>query len=307
MLGIIINPKSGKRAFRAQRLYLWKLLKKRHQPFSYRVTQYAGHATELGRELVEKGHDEILVLGGDGTLSEVINGIMTAQVPEEQRRRVVFGLMPRGTGNDWGRYWGLNRRFKKSLDRFFGGTCTPVDVGCLIFSRNGEEHRHYFINSVGFGVDSLCCDKAADLKYYAGSHSLNYFFALLLALHKQEPVPAVISADGNEVFAGKMYTANIGNGPFSGGGIKQNPQADPQDGIFHAMCARKPTFREVLQAIPRLFNGKLTDLEFIRTFTGADISILTRQHLRIEADGIILNFTGSCKLECLHHALQMRV
>ena len=103
MLGIIINPKSGKRAFRAQRLYLWKLLKKRHMPFSYRVTRYAGHATELARELVEKGCDEILVLGGDGTLSEVINGIMTAQVPDEQRRRVAFGLMPRGTGNDWGR------------------------------------------------------------------------------------------------------------------------------------------------------------------------------------------------------------
>ena len=307
MLGIIINPKSGKRAFRAQRLYLWKLLKKRHMPFSYRVTRYAGHATELARELVEKGCDEILVLGGDGTLSEVINGIMTAQVPDEQRRRVAFGLMPRGTGNAWGRYWGLDRRFKLSLDRFFSGECRPVDVGCLTFSRNGETHTRYFINSVGFGVDSLCCDKAADLKYYVGSHSLNYFFALLLALHKQKPLPVVISADNTEVFSGKMYTMNIGNGPFSGGGIRQNPQADPQDGIFHVMCARKPAFREVLQAIPRLFDGRLTDLGFIRTFTGAAVSISTRQHLRIEADGIVLDFSGSCVVRCLHHALQMRV
>ena len=60
MLGIIINPKSGKKAFRAQRIYLWKLLRKRHQPFAYRVTKYAGHAIELARELVEKGYDEIL-------------------------------------------------------------------------------------------------------------------------------------------------------------------------------------------------------------------------------------------------------
>jgi diacylglycerol kinase (ATP) len=307
MLGIIINPKSGKRAFRAQRLYLWKLLKKRHQPFAYRVTRYAGHATELARELVEKGYDEILILGGDGTLSEVINGIMRAQITEEQRSRVAFGLMPRGTGNDWGRYWGLDRRFKKSLDRFFSGTCRPVDVGCITFLRNGEEHRHYFINSVGFGVDSLCCEKAADLKYYVGSHSLNYFFALLVALNKQQPLPVTITADGCEVFSGRLYTMNIGNGPFSGGGIRQNPQADPQDGIFHVMCAKKPVFREVMQAVPRLFNGGLTALDFIRTFTGSDISITTRQHLRIEADGIINHFSGSCRVQCLHHALQMRV
>ena len=104
MLGIIINPKSGKRAFRRQRIYLWKLLRKRREPFVYRVTKYAEHAIELGRELVERGCDEILVLGGDGTLSEVINGIMRADIPEEQRAKISFGIMPRGTGNDWGRF-----------------------------------------------------------------------------------------------------------------------------------------------------------------------------------------------------------
>ena len=107
MLGIIINPKSGKKAFRAQRIYLWNLLRKRHQPFAYRVTKYAGHAIELARELVEKGYDELLVLGGDGTLSEAVNGIMRAEISAEQRATIRLGLMPRGTGNDWARYWSL--------------------------------------------------------------------------------------------------------------------------------------------------------------------------------------------------------
>ena len=92
MLGIIINPKSGKKAFRRQRLYLWKLLKKRHEPFTYRVTKYAGHAIELARELVETGHDQILVLGGDGTVSETINGIMTATITDEQRKSYIHKL-----------------------------------------------------------------------------------------------------------------------------------------------------------------------------------------------------------------------
>ena len=88
MLGIIINPKSGKNYFRAQRIYLWHLLRKRHQPFAYRVTKFAGHATELARELVEKGYDEILVLGGDGTLSEAINGIMRSTLTPEQKAAI---------------------------------------------------------------------------------------------------------------------------------------------------------------------------------------------------------------------------
>ena len=120
MLGIIINPKSGKKAFRAQRLYLWKLIKARREPFIYRVTKYENHAIELGRELVEeKGCTEILVLGGDGTISEVINGIMRADLTSEQRAQIKFGIMPRGTGNDFARHWGLTKDFKRSLEVFF--------------------------------------------------------------------------------------------------------------------------------------------------------------------------------------------
>ena len=94
MRGIIINPKSGKKAFRAQRLYLWKLLKARREPFIYRVTKYENHAIELGRELVEeKGCTEMLVLGGDGTISEVINGIMRANLTPEQRAKLDLWIL----------------------------------------------------------------------------------------------------------------------------------------------------------------------------------------------------------------------
>ena len=114
MLGVIINPKSGKKAYRMQRMYLWNLLRERHIPYEFRVTKYAGHATELARELVEDFRcDEILVLGGDGTLSEALNGIMRAKISAEQRRNIQLGLMPRGTGNDWGRYWNLPRYQQK--------------------------------------------------------------------------------------------------------------------------------------------------------------------------------------------------
>ena len=306
MLGIIINPKSGKRAFRRQRIYLWKLLRKRREPFVYRVTKYAEHAIELGRELVERGCDEILVLGGDGTLSEVINGIMRADIPEEQRAKISFGIMPRGTGNDWGRFWGLTKDFKKSLDRFFNGEKQPLDVGCITYWRNGIVHHRYFINSVGFGVDSLTCQWATTLKYYIGSHHVNYFFALLAALcvHKSQKIELIV--DGKTIVNDMLFTMNIGNGPFSGGGIKQNPDADPRDGVFHSIFVQTPTFLQVLNAIPRLFDGRLTNLDFVHSFVGKEVEVNTRKHLMFEADGILENIMGPCRITCLHNALSMK-
>lgn len=304
MLGIIINPKSGKRAFRAQRLYLWRLLKKRHQPFTYRVTKYANHAIELARELVEAGYDEILVLGGDGTLSEVLNGVMRAKITDEQRSQVRLGLMPRGTGNDWGRYWRLTRDYRKSLDRFFNGEAHPIDVGCLTYWRNGDVHHRYFINSVGFGIDSHCCQNAIALKPYIGSHHVNYFFGLLMALTSHKPMKMQIVADGKEVVNDLLFTMNIGNGPFSGGGIQQNPDANPTDGLFQSIFVEPPTFREVMQAIPRLFNGELTKLGFIHSFVGKDIEINTKAHLMFESDGILMDIMGPCEVHCLHHVVQ---
>lgn len=308
MLGIIINPKSGKKAFRAQRLYLWRLLKARHQPFTYRVTKYANHALELARELVEKGYDQLLVLGGDGTLSEVINGIMRADISPEQRAKIQFGLMPRGTGNDWARFWGLNKDFKRSLHYFFEESkCQPLDVGCVTYWRNGIEHHRYFINSVGFGVDAVTCVEALPLKYYIGSHHINYLIGFLMAVFRHKPMPVNLTADGQVITKDKMFTMNIGNGPFSGGGMKQNPDADPRDGIFHSMFVSKPTFKQICKATPQLFSGKLTQLDFVHSFTAKDIVLDTKKHLVMEADGILMDFMGPCEIHCLHKALCMTV
>jgi len=271
------------------------------------VTKYANHAIELARELVEKGYDQILVLGGDGTLSEVVNGIMRAEISPEERKKVRFGLMPRGTGNDWARFWGLNKDFKRSLDLFFNGKDEPVDVGCVTYWRNGIEHHRWFVNSVGFGLDPLTCQYAIKLKPYIGSHHVNYLFGLFFALVKIKTAEMQLVCDGKELVKKPLFTMNIGNGPFSGGGIRQNPDADPRDGVFHSIFVEKPTFKQVLQAIRRLFNGKLTDLDFIHSFVGKDIEINTKKHICFEADGILMDIMGPCEVHCQHHAFQMTV
>ena len=308
MLGIIINPKSGKKAFRKQRLYLWKLLKARRQPFTYRVTKYAGHAIELGRELVEeKGCTQILILGGDGTISEVINGIMRANLTDEQRKQIQFGIMPRGTGNDFARHWGLNKDFKRSLDIFFQGHNKPIDVGCVTYWRNNIEHHRYFINSLGFGIEPMCCRYADKLKYYIGSHHINYFFALIYSLFKYKNPHLRLDANGETIVEGKMFVTSVANGSFVGGGMKLNPDADPCDGVLHSMFLTPQSFKEFCQAVPRLFDGRLHELSFIHPVVADNLLLHTKQYQSFEADGVVMDVTGPCKVTCMKGALQMIV
>lgn len=303
-LHIIINPYSGKRALLRQRYYLFRVLKERSETYQYYVTAYANHATEIARDIVDKGGRRLLILGGDGTLSESINGIMSARISDTERADVQVGIMPRGTGNDFGRFWHLKRNHREALAHFFSGIPHPIDIGCLTFRRNGEEHRRYFINSLGFGVDPLTCLYADRLKPYIGSHHVNYLFGLLRALYRQQPIPMTLSLDGKQLLDSGLYTMSIGNGPYSGGGIRQNPTADPRDSILNGMFVEKPTFKQILQALPNLFNGRLTDIRFVHSFAGNEIRIDTDRHLMVEADGILLHFTGSCTVSCIHHAIQ---
>lgn len=311
MLGVIINTKAGKKAYLRQRYYLFDLLKEKNIPYTYHITQYAAHATELAKSLVEQGYERLLVLGGDGTLSEVINGVMHADVPDTSK--ISVGLMPRGTGNDWGRFWNLDKRYKRSLDIFFNtGKPNPVDVGCLTVKRAGVEQKYYFINSIGFGIDAKTCERAQILKYYVGSHGLNYFFGLLSAVFRHKATPVKMQTElctqdtdepVKEQWEQPLFTMNIGNGPFSGGGIRQNPDADPRDGIFHAMFVTTPSFKDVCRAIPKLFNGRLPEIAFIRNFKATKVEVLTDSHIVIETDGILVDACGPYTVELLPHAL----
>jgi len=302
MWGIIINPKSGKKALRKQLNYLSRILAERQIAHEQYFTKYAGHATEIARELVESGIRKILILGGDGTFSEIINGIFSAKNVDTQE--ITLALIPRGTGNDWGRFWNLTRNYKDSIHVFLEGKRQMIDVGVAEYYRNRELQRHYFINSIGFGLDHRVVHETHRLKYYLGSHAGLYFWALLKAVFTFRSQTMTIQTAENE-YTGPIFTINIGNGPYSGGGMKQNPAAIPTDGFFDAMFVFKPSFKDVLKAIPLLFNGKLTQLPIVKTLHTPRIDILTDDYLPFEADGIEEHAQGPYSIRVLPLAVGM--
>jgi diacylglycerol kinase (ATP) len=304
MWQIIINPKSGKRVLQKQLKYLFKVLNRKGITYNPIYTQYAGHAIDIARDLVETGSDNILVVGGDGSFSEVVNGIFSAQNVDISKIKIA--IIPHGTGNDWARFWGLTREHKDAVDVFLKGFVRPIDVGEVTYYCGRRKRKHYFVNSVGFGLDHKVVHEVHRLKYYVGSHSILYFVALVRAAFTYKSRAVKISTEDG-VFERKILTMNIGNGCYSGGGMKQNPTAVPYDGVFDAMFADPPTFKDILMGLALMFNGKIAQHRIIHTLHTSEIHIETDGYFPFEADGIEVNSLGNINVKVLPLSLQMIV
>jgi diacylglycerol kinase family enzyme len=89
--------------------------------------------------------------------------------------------------------------------------------------------------------------------------------------------------------------------------MRLNPEADPSDGLLHAIFLTPPTWKQISQAVSKLFNGKFHELPFVHAVVTDDMLVHTKQHQSFEADGIVMDITGACKVTCVKHALQMIV
>lgn len=300
---VIINLKSGKKHFRQQMLYLFHQLKNEGIHYEHKFTDFAGHAVLIARNYARNGYRNFLVVGGDGTISEVVNGIFSAGVPTSE---LTIAQIPRGTGNDWARYWGLNRNYKQAIAVFLAGKRQPIDIGKINYVLEGEKREHYFINSIGFGLDAAVVRATHRLKRYTGSHSFLYFIALLSAVFRYRPFRFHLQTEEKEI-KDVLFTMNIANGCYSGGGMKQNPGAMPDDGIFDAMMVRKPGIRDILTALPRLFNGTLLMHPALESFRTRQLELNYHNGGYFEADGILVNCDPPLQIGLLPHALQMIV
>jgi diacylglycerol kinase (ATP) len=301
---IIINPKSGKKKFRQQLKYLFKMLERSGIQFDYKLTRFAGHAVKIARQFAEKDYRNFMVLGGDGTMSEVINGIFSANI--EHTNTLKIALIPRGTGNDWGRFWGLTRDYNHSIDVFLKGNIQSIDIGKVDYELEGEKQTHYFINSVGLGLDATVVNITHQLKKYVGSHSFLYTVALLCAVftYRARKIK-ILSSDRN--IDDSMFTMNVANGCYSGGGMKQTPHALPYDGLLDVMMAKKPTFFDILGALRLIFNGRLLEHPVIESFQTKSLQVNCHKNALMEADGIIVNGTSPYTISIIPNAIQMIV
>jgi len=241
----VVNPAAGKGKQREAVLNSLQSLGNQAEIY---ITTASGDAERYVKAYCqEHGAARFIACGGDGTLSEVLNGAIGCDGAE-------IGVFPTGTGNDF------IRNFPDADFQDISLQITGKAVSCdAIHYRttvNGEVKEGYCANMFNIGFDCAVADLTATVKkktFFSGSAA--YFIAILLTLIRKKCYFMVVDTDGEEKFRGDLLLTSLANGCFCGGGIKSNPMASVSDGLISINIIRNVSHLRFISLLPSYMKG----------------------------------------------------
>ena len=263
-------------------------------------TVYPTHATEIARQAGLDGCDMVIAVGGDGTVHEVINGLM--QIPQKQRP--ALGIVPVGSGNDFAHVAGIPLDPRTALAAALKGEATPMDIGLL---KDEHGRSEYFDNTLGIGFDTVVTLRSHKIPLLRGF--LMYLVAVLQTIIIDfDPSRMHIETDKTSWEENSLMLV-VCNGPREGGGFLVAPQAKPDDGIFHFASIGDIGRLMMLRLVPEVMKGTHGRFKCVRMGECHKMTLKSEKPLFIHLDGEI--YTGfdsntyQASIEILPGALQV--
>lgn len=285
---IIVNPNAGSRKCEKDWPHILELLQKSTLDFDFQLTEYRMHAVEITKSAVLKGYKKLVVVGGDGTLNEVVNGVMSQQaVPSME---ISIGMITVGTGNDWGRMFEIPHDYNKAIEIIQREKIFLQDGGMVSYQNNTGEKSRYFINIAGIGFDAAVVEQSNAMKDKGSGGTYAYLKSLVSSLISYKPTRLHIEIDGKKVEQ-DVFSMSVGICKYNGGGMMQLPDAVPNDGLFDVTVIRKISRRNVIWSLPKLYNGKIGTHPKVSTFSGEKVLVQSNPPIHLETDGESLGTT----------------
>lgn len=286
---LIANPRSGRRRGAALREAV-ALLDAAGAQYTVVTTRRAGHAIELAeRGVTEQGFRFVVAVGGDGTVHEVVNGMVDAVSGEPRGEDLVLGVVPGGSGCDFLRTWGLDIPLDRLVPRhLLTAAVLPLDLGRITYTDGGgEQVVRLFANiaEVGWGADVT--RRANLLPRLVGPS--RYLLATVASTVRLEAVQATVRVDHTEQTE-PVTEVVVANGQFFGGGMKIAPRALPDDGTFNVQTWRGGP-REVFENLPRVRTGEHLQHASVREWQSTTVAVTAAEPMTVEADGEVLGTT----------------
>ena len=256
---MIVNPRSGGGLSEARWARIRSALADGLGELDSALTTAPRDATEIARREAAAGRRLILALGGDGTISEVANGILDAGAGG----RTELGIIPRGTGGDFRRTLELPHDITEAARRIREGQARPLDAGRVHFRGHaGQTLVHHFVNVASFGFSSTVATRAnASSKRFGGR--IAFLGATLRALVSYDNTDVWLTIGDRPRERRRVLMAAVGNGRFFGGGMKICPEARLDDGALDLITVGDFSKGEVLTNIGRLYEGTHLELEAV--------------------------------------------
>jgi YegS/Rv2252/BmrU family lipid kinase len=285
---VIVNPNAGNGKGRRDWEHISKCLENNRLAWSEYFTQRKGEAINLTKEAISGGYRKILCVGGDGTLNEIVNGVFSQDVCPS--RDITLGLIPVGTGNDWGRMFGIPLDYKGAVQIIKDEKTMFHDVGMVSYFNGTEPGERYFINIAGLGFESVVVKRTNIQKDKGKSGKAIYFYNLLMSLISYKNTEAEIVIDGTKTRA-NIFSLNVGNGRYCGGGMRQTPFALPDDGLLDVTIIKGMGKLEIIRNLKILYDGTILNHPKVSGYKCKEVSVSSDSVLSVEADGESLGHT----------------
>ncbi len=247
-------------------------------------TVYPTHATELARQAGEQGYEKIIAIGGDGTVHEVVNGIM--QLPEN--KRPILGVVPVGSGNDFAHAIGVSMESDHALDRALKGEPSAIDLGMMT-----DEHgrTEFFDNTLGIGFDTVVTIRSHRLPIVRGF--LMYLTAVIQTIVLNHDASLMKIEVDEEPREQSNLMLTVCNGPREGGGFLIAPDAKLDDGLLHYAMIENVSRLMMLRIVPEVMKGTHGKFKQVTLGTCRKMAVKADRPMYIHADGEIYTSFGS--------------
>jgi YegS/Rv2252/BmrU family lipid kinase len=254
------------------------------------LSEYPGHLAEAAGSA---GDRLLVVVGGDGTMNEVVNGVARAGAE--------IAVLPNGTGQDFGRTHAIPTAFDEAVRVALEGVTRTVDVGHIAL---GDATR-YFANVGSAGMSGSVARRANSMSKRLGGRA-TFFYALTREFLAWQNTDVTVRLDGGEERRGAMHDVIVAIGQWHGGGMKLAPDAAQDDGLFDVVFIGDVNKLDFLTTAPKLYNGKYLAHQKIDHVRSATVEIDAAEPLPIEVDGEPIGTTPA-RFEVVPAAIRVRV
>ncbi len=287
---VVVNPRSGNGRTGRDWNSIERALGAVYPDMAVGFTQRQGDAARLVRQAVLDGHQEVVAVGGDGTINEAVNGMFAGDGPIDPD--VVFAFVTSGTGGDFRKTFGIEAGADAAIARLKKASVRPCDVGrvsCL--TAHGAPTVRYFINIASFGLSGVIVDavnRARIAKLFGGSFAFAFHSALGMLRYRNVPVRLMVDGADDEIAT--IGTVAIANGQFFGGGMRVAPGAWTNDGLFDVVVMGGAPKGQSLADMKLIYTGEHIHKPHVRVLHGqrivaAPVAETKGRAVYIETDG----------------------
>jgi diacylglycerol kinase (ATP) len=278
---VVVNPAAGGGRTAGAWPRLRDALTQAGLDFEWVATRAAGDGMRLAREGVRGGHRLVVAVGGDGTVNEVVNGIMG----DDGVPLATAGAVLTGRGRDACRNFGVPRRMAEAAAALVDGADATFDLGLATWADGG---RRYFLGAAGAGFDAAVAARAASV---GARGTLPYLFAVLATVRASQPTPATLTADGTVIWRAPLLSAVVANARHFGGGMRIAPHADPADGVLDLVVLGALGRLEMIRWLPTIYWGGHLANPSVATRRASTITVGAPVPLPTQLDGELAGST----------------